>query len=192
MKSSDNDTANIELTNSHLFSTINKSILLVYIVPIVNLILLIYEIIIAYDSRYSFIFLFLNCASVINATNTGISCTMGGLKSYDENNELMKNRNISISVSSILFIGSYMLLRGDNYKNPKSSYGGNVFLMTVIVIITIIITIMIIKDYIRVINYQSELVKKDVEQKPTPADQEAIKEMLETEKTTVEGEEYNA
>lgn len=192
MNLSENDLPNIELSKNHHFIIKYKSILLVYIVPIVNLMLLLYEIIIAYDVKYSFVFLFLNSASVMNATNTGIACTMGGLKSYDENNELMKNRNISISVSSILFIGSYMLLRGDYYKNSESSYWGNVFLMTVIVLVTIIITIMIIKDYIRVINYQSKLVKNDVEQKPTPADQKAIKEMLETEKTTVEGEEYNA
>lgn len=167
-----------------------KSILLVYIVPLANFVLLIYEVIMNFELEYSFLFLFLSGASVVNATNTGIACTMGNLKSYDDNNELIKNRNIGIVASSLLFFGSYMLLSRNNYKNPGSIYYANLFLTVIIFIFTIMVTLMIIQAYIRVVDYQYKLFKDDFEAKPNADDLNEIDEMHKKNKASVEGGEY--
>lgn len=169
-----------------------KDIILVYIVPIANFFLLIYELIFNFVNLNSVLLIVLNITFVLNASNTGIACTMGGLKSYDENNELTKKRNISIVSSAMLFLVSYMLLKQDWDRDSINVFFANTFLIIIVLVFTAITSCMIIKDYVKVGAYRDSLVKADSEKLiASNEDKEDIEKMNNIEKGSMGGVEYD-
>jgi hypothetical protein len=166
-----------------------KLVTLLYVIPIFNFLMLFFDFLKYELTVKEFVLFVLSNAAIFNATNTGIACTMGMLETFDENDNLLKNRSLIIAFSSLTFLYANFI-----YKEVLLSYTINLWFSLFIVLfhvsITVILSILIINDYLKIHQFQIKLIKKHQDEL-SKKDKKEIIEIQGIQNIELDGENYH-